>query len=125
MDCVQVGLRVIMQIAGPFLSIGPNCTMRQKAARVCLAIAVIWFILGGFVLGNAPEWFVISAAFAALAAFLGVRWVRLSGVVLVVASIAASIGRYQAERIMREKVREIQQKAAEKKTSNIELYFCT
>jgi hypothetical protein len=95
--------------------------MRQKAARVCLLIAIIWFILGGFVLGNAPEWFVISAFFAALAAFLGVRLVRISGTVLAVASVVVAIGEYQAEQIMKARVREIRQRAAEKKSSSIEL----
>jgi hypothetical protein len=94
--------------------------MRQKAARVCLLIAIIWFILGGFLLGNAPEWFVISAFFAVLAAFLGVRLVRISGTVLAVVSVVVAIGEYQAEQIMKARVREIRQRAAEKKSSSIE-----
>ena len=89
---------------------------------MCLLIAIIWFILGAFVLGNAPEWFVISGIFAALAALLGVRLVRISGVVLVVASAVVAIGEYQAEQSWRGRVREIQQKAAERKSSGIELY---
>jgi hypothetical protein len=96
--------------------------MRQKAARVCLIIAIIWLILGAFVQGNAPEWFVISAMFAASAALLGVRLVRISGVVLVVASAAVAIGEYQAEQILRARVREIQRKASEKKSSSMDLY---
>ena len=96
--------------------------MRQKAARVCLVVAIVWFILGAFVLGNAPEWFAVSGAFAAVAAFLGVRSVRISGVVLVVASVVVAVGEYQARQIMKARVREIQQKAAERKSSSLELY---
>ena len=101
---------------------GQHRTMRQKAARVCLVIAVVWFILGFFVLGNAPEWFVISAAFAALAAFLGVRLVRMTGAVLVVASVVVAVGDYQAEQKMKARVREIRRKAADKTSSSVEFY---
>jgi hypothetical protein len=96
--------------------------MRQKTAKVCLSIAAIWFILGGFVLGNASAWLVIAAIFACLTAFLGVRWVRISGVVLVVASIVVAIGEYRAEQVLKARVREIRQKASEKEGSRVELY---
>jgi membrane protein implicated in regulation of membrane protease activity len=93
--------------------------MRKKAARVCLVVAVVWFILGAFVLGHAPEWFAISAAFAAVAASLGVRSVRISGVVLLVISVAVAVGAYEARQNWKLRVREIQQKAAEKESSNL------
>jgi membrane protein implicated in regulation of membrane protease activity len=91
--------------------------MRQKSARVCLVVAVVWFILGAFVLGNAPEWFATSAAFAAVAAFLGVRSVRISAVVLVFLSVAVAIGAYEARQNLKARVREIQRKASERKSS--------
>ena len=64
-------------------------------------------------LGNAPEWFVISAAFAAVAVFLGVRLVRIIGVVLVVASIVMTIGEYQVEQSLKARVMEIRQKISD------------
>jgi membrane protein implicated in regulation of membrane protease activity len=94
--------------------------MSQKAARVCLVVAVVWFILGAFVLGNAPEWFAVSAAFAVVAAFLGVRSVRISGVVLVVISVVVAVGAYEARQNLKARVREIQQKAAERKSSSLD-----
>src|ERR1039458_5396433 len=95
----QKAARVCLVIAVVWFALGQHRTMRQKAARVCLVIAVVWFILGFFVLGNAPEWFVISAAFAALAAFLGVRLVRMTGAVLVVASVVVAVGDRKSTRL--------------------------
>ena len=92
--------------------------MRQKAARICLIVAIVWFLLGGFTFGNGPEWFFVSAGFAAAAAFLGIRLVRITGIVLVAASIWLAVDAYQARVILKSRVRKIQQKAAERKSSS-------
>ena len=91
----------------------PSHTMRQKAARVCLAIAVVWFILGAFLQGDISEWFIISAAFALVAVFLGVRLVRIIGVVLVLASIVMTIGEFQVEQSLKARVMKIRQKISD------------
>jgi len=85
--------------------------MKQKAARICLIVAIVLFVLGAFILGHAPEWFIITAAFAVGAVVFGVRWIRITGALLVVISIVVAISEYQARQQLRERVREIQQKA--------------
>jgi len=88
--------------------------MRPKAARVCLLAAVVWFMLGAFVLGNAPEWFIVSAVLAVVAALLGARFVRVSGAALAVVSIAVAVGEYQAAETLKARARRIQEQAPDK-----------
>ena len=86
--------------------------MRKSIAKICLVVAIVWFILGTGVIGHAPEWFLISAAFAFVAMLLGKRLVRISGALLVVVSIAVAIGEYRAKLRSAARIREIKQKAA-------------
>jgi len=85
--------------------------MKKKTARICLIVAIVLFVLGAFILGHAPEWFVVTAAFALGAVVLGVRRVRVTAALLVVVSIVVAISEYQARQQLRERVRDIQQKA--------------
>lgn len=84
--------------------------MKQKAARICLVVTVVLLVFGAFLLGPAPEWFVITAAFAVGAVVFGVRWIRIVASLLVVISIVAAISEHQAKQRMREPVQEVQQK---------------
>jgi hypothetical protein len=85
--------------------------MKEYTARICLAVSAIWFVLGGFVMGYAPEWFAIAGAFGIVAAILGKRWVRVWGSALVLASTVATIANYQGQQREQARVREIRERA--------------
>jgi hypothetical protein len=84
--------------------------MKTKLARISLAAGTLWFLLGWFVLGDAPEWFLISAAFGGVAAVLGSRRVRPLGVALLLLSTASAFLEYQAQQRRRDRVREVGQR---------------
>jgi hypothetical protein len=84
--------------------------MKTKLARISLAAGTLWFLLGWFVLGAAPEWFLMSAAFGGVAAVLGSRRVRPLGVALLLLSSASAFLEYQAQQRRRDRVREVGQR---------------
>lgn len=85
--------------------------MKERIARVCLAVALVWLLLGSFVIGHAPVWFLIAAAFALAAMMLGARYIRIGGALLMVVSIVVAMIEYRAAQRMKERVREIKQQS--------------
>lgn len=84
--------------------------MKERIASICLTVAIVWFILGWFVIGYAPEWFLIAAGFALAAVVLGERRVRIGGALLVTVSVTTAVIDYRASQEMKERAREIKQK---------------
>jgi hypothetical protein len=75
--------------------------MRQRAAKVFLLIAIIWFLLGGFVYNFAPFWFsLIAAVFAIVPVLFGIRLVRILGIGLIVGPVVVAAIEYKAFRTM-------------------------
>ena len=75
--------------------------MRQKAAKVFLLIAIVWFLLGGFVYNFAPFWFsLIAAVFAIFPAIFGLRLVRALGIGLICGPVVVAVIEYKTARTM-------------------------
>jgi hypothetical protein len=62
--------------------------IKPMAARVCLFLAVLFFVNGGLVLCYCPGEFVMAAILAGVAAWCGTRSVRVLSMVLLVLSVA-------------------------------------
>jgi len=62
--------------------------MRTRIARVCLAVGLILFASGFFVLGDCPEWYALASAFTGISVWFGSGLTRRYAIVCLVASIA-------------------------------------
>jgi hypothetical protein len=86
--------------------------MKRKVARICLIVAVVLLVFGGFILGHAPVWFGVAAGFALGAVVLGSRRIRVSGVVLVAVSTFVAFSEMHARQVLHERAESIQRKAS-------------
>jgi hypothetical protein len=86
--------------------------MKRKVARICLIVAVVQLVLGGFILGHAPVWFGVAAGFALGAVVFGSRWVRVAGAGLVAVSTFVAFSEMHARQVLLERAETIQRNAS-------------
>jgi membrane protein implicated in regulation of membrane protease activity len=84
--------------------------MKHKATRICLAVSVVLFVLGGIVLCHCPGWFGLAAGFAVAPSWLGTRPVRVAALIVLLASLAAAYFEFRAGQSLNEKIRELKLK---------------
>lgn len=64
---------------------------RREIATISLLVAVFFFLASGFVLGDATLFLLVSSAFASVPAWLGRRWIRVAGILVVVFSLGLMV----------------------------------
>jgi len=80
----------------PDFSPPPACRS-SSTARVAITLAIIIFVLGGFVACHCPGIFVVVALCAIVAFWAGSRRQRIVAAILLVISIAVAIAEFRAE----------------------------
>jgi hypothetical protein len=83
--------------------------IKPKAARVCLVLAVLFFVNGGLVLCYCPGEFVMAAILAGVAAWCGTRSVRILSLLLLVVSIVMAGVQARKEARLSELIRRVHQ----------------
>jgi hypothetical protein len=71
--------------------------MKSKIARGCLALAVVIFFSGFFVLCACPEFYAAAAIFAGVATWMSTGRPRLWAIVILVASLILTVWEIYSE----------------------------
>jgi hypothetical protein len=65
--------------------------VKKSLSEICLAVSIVFFFLGFFILCECPGWYAVASALAAVPAWKGIAQTRRWGVIALFASLAMTI----------------------------------
>lgn len=85
--------------------------IRPEIPRICLVVAGVIFLMSAFVLGDATRILVIAAIFAVVPSLFGRRWIRGSGIALLIISLGMSVVTHRKAEHLEKKIQQLRERA--------------